>query len=107
MDEAQEPEEVRRLREAVDAFERMENDEECARAVSEVLEEWPELHARLRTIRRDRVKALKSNGLTWKRIGSLLGHKGVSAARAQQIATDQRGEKRPLPSTAKGDSPAT
>ncbi|MEU6628394.1 hypothetical protein ABZ905_08880 [Streptomyces parvus] len=97
---------MRRLRDAVDAFERMESDEECARAVSEVLEEWPDLHARLRTIRRDRVKRLKSSGLTWKRIGSLLGKKGVSAARAQQIATDQRGEKRPPSSTAKGDPPA-
>lgn len=83
------------MKEAVDAFAAMESDEECARAVSEILEDWPVLHARLREIRQERVNRLKGAGLTWKRIGSFLGRTGVSAARAQQIATGQRGTKRP------------
>lgn len=94
------------MKEAVDAFAAMEGDEECARAVSEILEDWPDLHARLREIRQERVNRLKGAGLTWKRIGSFLGRKGVSAARAQQIATGQRGTKRPPKRDAEDKPPA-
>ncbi|MGW6416325.1 hypothetical protein [Streptomyces sp. NPDC055055] len=104
--EEQELEEVRRLKEAVDALAAMDDDEACARAVSEVLEDWPDLHARLREIRQERVNRLKGSGLTWKRIGSFLGRKGVSAARAQQIATGQRGTKRPAKKEEEDGPPA-
>ncbi|MGA5340450.1 hypothetical protein ACPCK3_15005 [Streptomyces griseoincarnatus] len=102
--EEPEAEEVRRLKEAIDALADIEDDEACAKAISVVLEDWPGLHAQLREMRQVRVQRLKESGLTWKRIGSLLGRKGVSAARAQQIATGQRGEiNRPTKKT--GDSP--
>ncbi|MDX3239392.1 hypothetical protein PV392_27630 [Streptomyces sp. ME03-5709C] len=92
--EEPEPEEVRRLREALDALASIEDDKACARAVSQVLEDWPDLHSRLREIRQQRVNRLKDSGMTWKGIGALLGRHGVSAARAQQIATGLRGSKR-------------
>ncbi|MGF0163108.1 hypothetical protein ACQRET_03565 [Streptomyces koyangensis] len=88
-------EEVRRLKEAIGALAAIKDDEACAKAISVVLEDWPDLHADLRKLRQERVQRLKQSGLTWKQVGALLGRDGVTAARAQQIATGLRGAKRP------------
>jgi len=90
---ADEPEEVRRLLEAIEAFEAIEDDTAAAIAVSRALELWPEHHSRLREQRQKRVQALKAQGKTWREIGEALG--GISAARAQQIGAGLRGAKRP------------
>jgi FixJ family two-component response regulator len=88
------PEEVRRLVEAIEALEAIEDDAEAARAATAVLDEWPNYHAQLRELRQRRVLALKAKGQTWKQIADeALG--GVHPTRAQQIATGKRGTKRP------------
>ncbi|MEV0963286.1 hypothetical protein AB0J25_11970 [Streptomyces sp. NPDC049910] len=91
---ADQPEEVRRLLEAIDALAAIEDDATCASAVTALLNDWPTHHARLREIRQERVLALRDSGRTWKEIGDLLG--GVHASRAQQIAKGLRGTKRPV-----------
>jgi SOS response regulatory protein OraA/RecX len=88
-----EPEEVRRLVEAIEAFEAIEDDEACAAAVTQALGKWPDHHSKLRELRQKRVQSLKAQGKTWEEIGKLLG--GISAARAQQIGAGLRGSKRP------------
>lgn len=90
---ADEPEEVRRLVEAIEAFEAIEDDAACAAAVSKALNDWPDHHSQLRKLRQQRVQALKAQGKTWPEIGKLLG--GISGARAQQIGAGLRGSKRP------------
>jgi hypothetical protein len=91
------PEEVRRLEEAIAAIEAMEDDEAAAKAVSLVLDSWPEHGKRLAAIRRQRVNKLRTERrLTWAAIGALLvrkNGKGVSGARAQQIAQGISGQK--------------
>lgn len=87
------PEEVHRLLEAIDALEAIQDDAACASAVTEVLNQWPDHHSRLREIRQRRVQALRAQGKTWAEIGTILG--GVHPTRAQQIATGLRGSKRP------------
>ncbi|WP_240958543.1 hypothetical protein [Streptomyces barkulensis] len=88
---AEQPEEVRRFLEAIDALEAIEDDAACASAVSDLLKTWPDHHARLREIRQRRVQALKNSGKTWAEIATILG--GVHPTRAQQIAKGLRGEK--------------
>lgn len=90
---ADEPEEVKRLVEAIEAFEAIKDDEACAAAVTKALSQWPDHHSKLRELRQQRVQALKAQGKTWEEIGKLLG--GISAARAQQIGAGLRGAKRP------------
>ncbi|MCG0069714.1 hypothetical protein L0F81_41800 [Streptomyces tricolor] len=85
-------EEVRRLVEAIEAFEAIEDDEACAKAVSEALAQWPDHHSKLRALRQRRVQALKAQGKTWAEIGELLG--GITAARAQQIGAGLSGATR-------------
>lgn len=86
-------EEVRRLMEAIAALEAIEDDAACASAVTEVLNDWPAHHSRLREIRQRRVQALKAQGKTWQEIADVLG--GIHPTRAQQIAKGMRGAKRP------------
>ncbi|MFE0651365.1 hypothetical protein ACFVZH_22530 [Streptomyces sp. NPDC059534] len=91
---ADQPEEVQRFVEAIQALEAIEDDAEAARAATAVLEAWPDYHAKIRELRQRRVQALKENGLTWQQIADqALG--GVHATRAQQIAAGKRGTKRP------------
>ncbi|GGX99166.1 hypothetical protein [Streptomyces fructofermentans] len=85
-------EEVRRLLEAIERLEQMQDDEACAKAVTQVLETWPDHHARLRELRQQRVLRMKESGMTWQQIGDVLG---VHFTRAQQIAKGMRGSKRP------------
>jgi hypothetical protein len=85
-------EEVRRLLEAIERLEQMQDDEACAKAVTQVLDIWPDHHARLRELRQQRVQRMKDSGMTWQQIGDALG---VHYTRAQQIAKGMRGSKRP------------
>lgn len=96
---ADEPGEVRRLVEVIEAFDAIEDDAACASEVTRALDDWPDHHARLREIRQRRVNALKAQGKTWEEVGQLIG--GVSASRAQQIGAGMRGSKRPK----KGEEP--
>ncbi|MFF0138520.1 hypothetical protein ACFYRN_19020 [Streptomyces sp. NPDC005227] len=89
---ADQPEEVTRLVEAIKAFESIADDEACAVAVSQALQNWPDHQSALRQLRQQRVQALKAQGMTWQEIGRLLG--GISAARAQQIAAGVSGAQR-------------
>jgi hypothetical protein len=89
---ADQPEEVTRLVEAIKAFESIADDEACAVAVSQALQDWPGHQSALRELRQQRVQALKAQGKTWQEIGRLLG--GISAARAQQIAAGVSGAQR-------------
>ena len=89
---ADEPEEVQRLVEAIEAFEAIEDDEACAVAVSKALAQWPDHHSQLRELRQRRVQSMKAQGKTWPEIGKALG---ITAARAQQIGAGLRGSKRP------------
>lgn len=89
---ADEPEEVKRLVEAIEAFEAIQDDEACAVAVSRALAQLPDHHSKLRELRQRRVQAMKAGGRTWAEIGELLG--GISAARAQQIGAGLSGASR-------------
>jgi hypothetical protein len=90
-DEPQQREEVKRLVEAIEAFEAIEDDEACAVAVSQALKNWPDHQVALRKLRQKRVQALRAQGKPWAEIGELLG--GVTGARAQQIASGVTGAK--------------
>jgi hypothetical protein len=83
--------EVNRLVEAIRAIEAIEDDVECAKAVAETLDEWPQYQKMLREVRQKRVQALREQGKTWPEIGALLG---VSAQRAQAIAAGLSGSSR-------------
>lgn len=94
-------EEAKRLLEAIQAFGAIDDDAACAKAVSEVLEQWPDYHAQLRVLRQQRVQRLKNKGGTWKEIGAVLG--GITPSRAQQIGAGLRGAKRPKRGEASGE----
>jgi hypothetical protein len=90
-DEPDRNKEVNRLVEAIRAIEAIDDDVECAKAVAETLEEWPQYQKWLREVRQKRVRALKTQGKTWAEIGALLG---VSPQRAQAIAVGLSGSVR-------------
>ena len=87
-----EPREVDQLVEAIAAFEAIEDDAECTVAVSKVLAEWPQYHARLRQLRQERVQALRAQDLTWAQIAEIIG--GITPERAQQIGKGLSGAAR-------------
>lgn len=88
------PEEVKKLVDAIQAFEAIEDDAECTAAVSKVLREWPDYHSRLRELRQSRVRALRDRQKkTWPEIAKIIGD--VTPERAQQIGKGLRGTKRP------------
>ncbi|MFJ7242825.1 hypothetical protein ACIQWB_37690 [Streptomyces olivaceus] len=85
--------ETQKIMDVIEALGRIEDDAQCAVAATELLDNWPKLHGRLRELRQQRVQAMKHDGMTWAEIGTALG--GISAARAQQIGAGHRGVKRP------------
>jgi hypothetical protein len=105
------PEELIRLREAIDALERIEDDAACTAVVSQALREWPDYHARLRQLRELRVNRLRERKMTWQEIADVIG--GITPERAQQIGRGLRGRKRPPAQNPRvrkgedGDAPAT
>lgn len=86
------PEEVLRFMDAIKALEDIDDDAACAKAITDVLKDWPTNHARLREIRQERVLRMKAQGKTWQEIGDALG---IHFTRAQQISKGIRGSKRP------------
>jgi hypothetical protein len=96
---AEQPEEVSRFLDAVKALEAIEDDAACAKAITDVLKDWPDSHAKLREIRQQRVLRMRAQKMTWQEIGDALG---VHFTRAQQIAKGFRGSKRPKASEEKG-----
>lgn len=89
---SEQPEEVARFLDAIRALEDIEDDAACAAAITKVLKDWPDNHARLREIRQQRILNLRDQGKTWQEIGDALG---IHFTRAQQIAKGFRGSKRP------------
>lgn len=89
---AEQPEEVLRFLDAIKALEQIDDDAACAKAITDVLQDWPNSHARLREIRQARVQRLREQGKTWQEIGDALG---IHFTRAQQISKGLRGSKRP------------
>lgn len=88
---ADQPKEVQRVLDATAALEQIRDDADRAKAVTALLDEWPDQHARLREVRQQAVLKMKASGQTWQQIGDALG---IHATRAQQIAVGKRGEKR-------------
>ena len=90
---AETPEEVKRLLEAIEAFEAIEDPAERTSAVSEALRKWPGYHAQLRQIREDSVRILREEQRkTWPEIASIIGE--VTPERAQQISKGLSGAQR-------------
>ncbi|MFD9422234.1 MULTISPECIES: hypothetical protein [unclassified Streptomyces] len=85
------PEEVRRLVDAVEALIAIEDDAECAEAISAALKYWGDSSPKLREARQERVKKLKGKGRTWQELGDLMG---VHFTRAQQIGSGISGAAR-------------
>ena len=96
----EQPEEVQRFLDAIKALEEINDDAQCAKAITDVLKDWPTSHARLREIRQQRILNLKAQGKTWQEIGDALG---IHFTRAQQIAKGLRGTKRPTKKSAPGE----
>lgn len=79
------PEEVKRLLDAIEAFEAIDDPAERTSAVSEALRKWPDYHAQLRRIREASVRTLREDQRkTWPEIAKIIG--GVTPERAQQIS---------------------
>ena len=79
------PEEVKRLLEAIEAFEAIEDPAARTSAVSDALRKWPQYHAQLRRIREASVRTLREEQRkTWLEIAKIIGD--VTPERAQQIS---------------------
>ncbi|WP_255254152.1 hypothetical protein [Streptomyces albidoflavus] len=88
------PKEVKRLLEALAAFEAIEDPAQRTTAVSQALRDWPTYHAQLRELRQASVRELRDEQKkTWPEIASIIGE--VTPERAQQIGKGLRGSKRP------------
>jgi DNA-directed RNA polymerase sigma subunit (sigma70/sigma32) len=97
---AEQPEEVSRFLDAIKALEEIEDDAACAKAITDVLQDWPDSHAKLRRIRQTRILRMREQKMTWQEIGDALG---IHFTRAQQIAKGLRGSKRPAKKAALPD----
>ena len=87
------PEEVKRLLDAIEAFEAIEDPAERTSAVSEALRRWPGYHKQLRQIREDSVRFLREEQRkTWPEIAEIIGE--ITPERAQQISKGLRGHPR-------------
>lgn len=99
-DVADQPEEVSRFLDAIKALEEIEDDAACAKAITDVLKDWPDSHAKLREIRQERILRMRAKEMTWQQIGDELG---IHFTRAQQISKGLRGSKRPAKKAAPAD----
>ncbi|WP_432124039.1 helix-turn-helix domain-containing protein [Streptomyces sp. C10-9-1] len=75
-------EEVRRVLDTIDALGADGDAEDRARRLTALLDEWPDAHARVRSMRQQAVKELHAEGMSYRKIGELLG---VSFGRVRQI----------------------
>jgi DNA-binding NarL/FixJ family response regulator len=75
--------EVEAVRAALRALEAISDPMERAKATTELLREWPDLHRELREVRQQAVISAHDQGRTYDEIGEQLG---TSGDRAGQIA---------------------
>ncbi|MFP3990672.1 hypothetical protein U9R90_25045 [Streptomyces sp. E11-3] len=75
--------EVEAVREAIRALEGISDPSARAKATTELLREWPDLHRELREVRQHAVQTWHEQGATFDEIGPQLGTSGY---RASQIS---------------------
>lgn len=78
------------MSEAVDEVLRIPDRLRRAAALGELLEQWPDLHSRLREARQEIVKEMRAEDQTYRQIGEQLG---MHYTRVRQIEKAQRGDK--------------
>lgn len=87
--------------EAIDALGDMTDAMDRARALTELLDKWPDHHSRIRAMRQQAFKALVDSGMSYRQIGAEFG---ISGARVGQIVTgvtNPRTQKNPPPKPAR------
>jgi DNA-directed RNA polymerase sigma subunit (sigma70/sigma32) len=91
-------EEVERVTDAIDALGEIGDAKQRARDLSELLDQWPDQHARIRAMRKAAFEELnKKGGMTYRQIAAEFG---ISVARVGQImtgVTNPRTQKNPPP----------
>lgn len=75
--------EVEAVRAALRALEAIPDAAARARATSELLREWPDLHRELREVRQQAVRTMHDQGASYGEVGEQIGTSGY---RASQIA---------------------
>ena len=75
-------EEVRRVLDTIDALGTDGEAADRAQRLTALLDEWPDAHARVRALRQAAVKELHDGGMSYRKIGALLG---ISFGRVRQI----------------------
>jgi DNA-binding NarL/FixJ family response regulator len=98
-------EEVRRVVEAIDALGAVDDTMDRAKALTELLDDWPDHHSRVRAMRQQAVQALVAAGMTYRQIASELD---ISPARVGQIVagvTNPRTQKNPPPKEPRTKAP--
>jgi DNA-directed RNA polymerase specialized sigma24 family protein len=75
-------EEVRRVLETIDALGAEGEASDRALRLTALLDEWPDAHARVRSMRQRAVKELHDGGMSYRKIGAMLG---ISFGRVRQI----------------------
>ncbi|WP_370063688.1 hypothetical protein [Streptacidiphilus sp. MAP5-3] len=89
-----EDEEVRRVLDAINALGKQGDATDRARRLTQLLDEWPDKHAEVREMRQRAVAEMHASGLSYRKIGELLG---ISFGRVKQIidgVTNPRSQKR-------------
>lgn len=77
-----EDEEVQRVIDSIDALGSVGDAADRARRLTTLLDGWPDTHARVREMRQQAVTELHQGGMSYRKIGELLG---ISFGRARQI----------------------
>jgi DNA-directed RNA polymerase specialized sigma24 family protein len=75
-------EEVQRVLDSIDALGTDGDAAERAKRLTALLDGWPDTHARVRALRQQAVQELHRSGMSYRKIGELLG---VSFGRVRQI----------------------
>ena len=92
-------EEVQRVLDSIDALGENGDPADRARRLGELLEQWPDTHARVREMRQRAVTEMHQGGMSYRKIGEALG---VSFGRVRQIidgVTNPRTQKKAEPQT--------
>jgi len=83
--------------ESIDAIDEMDDSLRRAKALTELLDGWPDQHARVRAMRQAAFRQLNEDGMTYKEIAAEFE---ISVARVGQIitgVTNPRTQKNPPP----------
>lgn len=97
-------EEVQRVLDAIDALGQGDAADRAQR-LTQLLDQWPDTHAKVREMRQQAVTELHQGGLSYRKIGELLG---ISFGRARQIVegvTNPRTQKAKEPADDADDQP--